>query len=127
MLKLYTAWLLIFAVITANCSRLFVYAGFKLNQSYISAKLCENRNKPWMHCNGHCYFMEKIRQANENKQKQGAKDQSPHAEIIFFVQPFKFEYLVKTSALKEAHRPLFPEDHYRNSFHSRIFQPPRAA
>jgi len=63
MLKQLTAWLLIFPVLTVNCSRLFIYAGFKLNQSYITAKLCENRDKPLMHCNGKCYLMKKIKQA----------------------------------------------------------------
>jgi len=39
MLKLLTAWLLIFSVLTVNFSRLFVYAGFKFNQSYIAISL----------------------------------------------------------------------------------------
>jgi hypothetical protein len=63
MLKQLAAWLLIFSVLTVNYSRLFVYAGFKLNQSYITAKLCENRDKPLLHCNGKCYLMKKIKQA----------------------------------------------------------------
>ncbi|MBS1530515.1 MAG: hypothetical protein JSU01_09420 [Bacteroidetes bacterium] len=67
MLKRLTAWLLIFTVLSANYSRLFVYAGFELNQKYIAAKLCENRNKPWMHCNGRCYLMKKLKQLNEKQ------------------------------------------------------------
>ncbi len=67
MLRQLTAWFLIFSVLTVNYSRLFVYAGFKLNQSYIAAKLCENRGKPLLHCNGKCYLMKKMRQA-EDKQ-----------------------------------------------------------
>ncbi|MEO8949137.1 MAG: hypothetical protein ABI308_12060 [Mucilaginibacter sp.] len=73
MVKQLTAWLLIFSVLTVNCSRLFVYAGFKLNQSYIASKLCENRNKPWLHCNGHCYLMTKIKQA-EDKQNNTERE-----------------------------------------------------
>jgi hypothetical protein len=72
-LKRLTAWLLIISVLTVNYSRLFVYAGFKLNQSYIAANLCENRNKPQMHCNGKCYLMKKIRQAEE-KQNNAARE-----------------------------------------------------
>ncbi|HZX59358.1 MAG TPA: hypothetical protein VFE54_11555, partial [Mucilaginibacter sp.] len=65
--KQITAWLLIFSVLTVNYSRLFVYAGFKLNRSYIAANLCENRNKPLMHCNGKCYLMKKLKQAEEKE------------------------------------------------------------
>ena len=63
----FITYLLIFALISANFSRLFVYAGFELNRNYIAAKLCENRNKPWLHCNGKCYFMKKIKQAEEKE------------------------------------------------------------
>src|SRR5882757_3823613 len=73
MLKRLTAWLLIFSVLTVNYSRLFVYAGFKLNQSYIAANLCENRNQPQLHCNGRCYLMKKLKQAEE-KQNNAAKE-----------------------------------------------------
>ena len=73
----FIAYLLIFALISANFSRLYIYAGFELNRNYIAAKLCENRNKPWLHCNGKCYFMKKIKQAEEkekNDERQSQKN-----------------------------------------------------
>jgi hypothetical protein len=79
MLKQLTAWLLIFSVLTANYSRLFVYAGFKLNESYIAAKLCENRTKPLMHCNGKCYLMKKLKQAEE---KRSATDREAQKQPV---------------------------------------------
>ncbi len=75
MLKRLTARLLVFSVLTVNYSRLFVYAGFKLNQTYIAAKLCENRNKPLFHCNGKCYLMKKIRQAEEKQNNAESRAQ----------------------------------------------------
>ncbi|MDR3697675.1 hypothetical protein [Mucilaginibacter sp.] len=71
------AYLLIVAVMSASFSRLFVYAGFELNRNYIATHLCENRDKPWLHCNGKCYFMKKIRQAEEkekNDERQSQKN-----------------------------------------------------
>ena len=73
MLKQLTTWLLIFSVLTVNYSRLFVYTGFKLNQNYIASKLCENRNKPWLHCNGHCYLVKKTKQ-EEAKQNNAERE-----------------------------------------------------
>jgi hypothetical protein len=75
MLKRLTGWLLILAVLTANYSYLFVYAGFKLNQKYIAAALCENRDKPWLHCNGHCYLAKKIKQAQEKEHAEERETQ----------------------------------------------------
>jgi len=71
------AYLLVFTLIGSNFSRLFIYAGFELNRNYIALKLCENRDKPWMHCNGKCYFMKKIKQAEDkekNDERQSQKN-----------------------------------------------------
>lgn len=71
------AYLLIVALVASNFSRLFIYAGFELNRNYIASKLCENRDKPWLHCNGQCYFMKKIKQAEDkekNEERQSQKN-----------------------------------------------------
>lgn len=61
---------LLLALISTNLSRFFVYAEFKANQKYIAAALCENRDKPQMHCNGKCYLMKKLKEAEEKEKKQ---------------------------------------------------------
>jgi hypothetical protein len=68
------AYILVFTVLTASCTQLFVYAGFTLNQKYIATQLCVNRDKPQLHCNGKCYLMRKLKQA---EQKEKAEDQRP--------------------------------------------------
>jgi hypothetical protein len=88
MLKQLTAWLLIFSVLTVNYSRLFVYAGFKLNQSYITAKLCENRDKPLLHCNGKCYLMKKIKQAEDKQNNAESHAQKNLFQDGYFVNNF---------------------------------------
>lgn len=67
MFKRFLALLLIVLIISANFTRLFIYAGYEVNQKYIAEKLCENRNKPWLNCNGRCYLMKKIKQAEEKE------------------------------------------------------------
>ena len=77
MVRSLVAYLLIAAVMSASFSRLFVYAGFDLNRGYIASHLCENRDKPWLHCNGTCYFMKKMKQAEEkekNEERQSQKN-----------------------------------------------------
>lgn len=73
------SFFLLVAVLSANFSRLYVFAGFGLNQKYIAANLCENRYKPWMHCNGHCYLLKKIKQAVE----KGKNDERQTQKSLF--------------------------------------------
>jgi hypothetical protein len=74
-----TAILLIISIISSSFSRFFIYAGFEMNQSYIASKLCENRNKPWLHCNGKCYLMKKVKQAEE---KQNASERETQKNLV---------------------------------------------
>lgn len=73
MVRKIIAYILIIAVIAVNYGRFFAYAGYELNKNYIASKLCENRNKQWMHCNGRCYLMKKLKQA-EDKQNSAEKE-----------------------------------------------------
>lgn len=74
-----TAILLIIAIISSTFSRFFIYAGFEMNRNYIASKLCENRNKPWLHCNGKCYLLKKIKQAEE---KQNSAERESQKNLI---------------------------------------------
>jgi hypothetical protein len=71
------AFTLIFALLIANCTQLFVYAGFEMNQKYISTELCINRDKPQMHCNGKCYLMRKLKQAEQKEKAHENENQRP--------------------------------------------------
>lgn len=90
MYKQFTAWLLIVMLSTANLSQVFVYAGFQMNQKYISENLCVNRDKPWMHCNGHCYLMKKVKQAMEKEkhnERLAEKNRLPQTFFSALLKP----------------------------------------
>ena len=74
-----TAILLIIAIISSTFSRFFIYAGFEMNRNYIASKLCENRDKPWLHCNGKCYLRKKIKQAEE---KQNSAERESQKNLV---------------------------------------------
>lgn len=84
MLKRITAIVLLVSLVTASFSRYFVYAGFELNKEYIASTLCENRDKPWLHCDGHCYFMKKIKQAQDNEKNDSRQSQKNLFQEIFY-------------------------------------------
>ena len=49
------------------------YASYVLNYSYIVNNLCVNRNKPEMHCNGHCVLMQMIERQERDAERAAEK------------------------------------------------------
>jgi hypothetical protein len=92
MFKRFIALLLICFMITANFTRLFIYAGFEVNQKYIAEKLCENRDKPWLNCNGRCYLMKKIKQAEEKEKSAERQVQKNLFQDAFVSTTFTFKF-----------------------------------
>ncbi len=112
---------LLFALIGSNFSRFFIYAGFEVNQKYISEKLCENRNRPWMHCNGKCFLMKKLKLAEEKEKKQERENQRMHhmEAIPSAASSFAFRRPVL--------KTIYPDQPVLNTVHRAftIFQPPK--
>lgn len=125
MFKRYTAILLLLALINCGFSRFVLYAGFKLNQKYIAENLCVNKSRSWMHCNGKCYFMKKIKQTEENEKKQTAKDNFNRLEISFFQEPFQLTLIAPV--ILENNQLSFPSYTYQYSsrYIETIFRPPK--
>lgn len=76
---------LLIALISANLSQFVVYAEFKANQKYIAATLCENRDKPQMHCEGKCFLMKKLKEAQEKEKKQEEASQKKGIQDVFIL------------------------------------------
>lgn len=113
---------LLFALIGSNFSRFFIYAGFEMNQQSIIEKLCENKERPWMHCEGKCFLMKKLKQAEEKEKKQERENQRSHymEALISVASSFTF----KNTAVKIS----YPERPVPGSVDRTfaIFQPPKA-
>jgi hypothetical protein len=116
---------LILSTLLANFSRLVISVGFDLNHKYIADHLCENRNRPWLHCDGKCYFMKKIRQAEENDRRQGTKERLDQLEIVFFqsANDFRFENPASLIPIQIAFTDY--RYWYSNPCVKGIFKPPR--
>jgi len=95
--------------------------GFEINQSYIAAKLCENRDKPMMHCKGKCYLKKKLKQAEEKEKSQENASKKNNFQEALVTERFK----LRIPAIRlEAFR--LPELSFHvPTYSSAIFQPPR--
>jgi hypothetical protein len=61
---------LILVLLIQTFSRSIIYVSFKINQDYISANLCENRNAPEKHCCGKCQLEKRLKQDEQNQNSQ---------------------------------------------------------
>lgn len=55
---------------------------YQINKEYISQQLCENKNNPQLHCNGHCFLSKQLKKAEAQGQKQAQKILKEKVEII---------------------------------------------
>lgn len=53
---------------SAAFAMLLADAGFKLNEKYIAEKLCENKTKPKLNCQGKCFLKKMQKKAAEQKE-----------------------------------------------------------
>lgn len=125
MFRRFIALFLLVALISAHFSMYMVYAGFTMNRKFIAEKLCINKSRPWLHCDGKCYFMKKIRQAEENEKKQESKDHLNRLEISFLQEPFRFS--VDESGTVSTTKDTYPTYayHYSSRYLDCIFRPPK--
>lgn len=113
---------ILFALIGSNFSRFFVYAGFEVNHKYIAEKLCENKSRPWMNCNGKCFLMKKLKQAEEKEKKQEKENQRAHYNEALPAADLSFNFKKPTIPI------IYPEQMTPYTVHRpfSIFQPPKA-
>lgn len=115
------AILLLFALVGTNFSWLLVYAGFNANRTYVATALCENKARPSMHCNGKCYLMKKLREADEQQKSEGRQNQKNLSQESILKAGFTIKFhasflaIISTPYIMRGFQPVARV----------IFQPPR--
>jgi hypothetical protein len=109
---------LLVGVLLQTFSTLIIIADYQLNKDFIAKNLCENRDKPQMHCNGKCHLMKQI-------EKDQKRDSTPvNNKIKFQAQFFSestsvFTYSDPSINLNQvfAYIPVSSVEHLRSIFH----------
>ena|SRR6476661_382566 len=120
MFKRTLIFVLILSIISAHFSKLFVFAGFELNKTYIAAKLCINKNKPELQCFGKCFLKKKLKQAEEKQAQQEKQIQKNLFQEVGHFNRYKFNFY--TALLQEISTPV--KNNYLSIHSFSIFHPP---
>ncbi len=126
-MKILLTYILLIAVLIQPISKLGLLVSFKIRQAEITAKLCENLNKPELDCAGSCYLKKQLKKVEEQEKQlpQNLKEK----EIVWYCDnlfpSFQFPTFIET---------VFVEKNYNSfyltmkpaSYHSDVFHPPNA-
>ncbi len=102
-----------------------ITANFLINQDFIAANLCENRDKPELHCNGKCVLMQKLNLSEDKSREPVRIPEMLRFEISSFLYS---DYQFNLSLISgESFTSVLP---YSDRFVKRIyphdiFHPPR--
>jgi hypothetical protein len=64
-MKIIFAFLLSFTLLFPTITKAWLLADFVVHQKEIAEKLCENKDKPKLQCNGKCQMMKSLKKAEE--------------------------------------------------------------
>ncbi|MBN8824333.1 MULTISPECIES: hypothetical protein [unclassified Spirosoma] len=96
---------LLLAVLLPSISSWGIIAHYQLNKEYIARVLCENRDKPQMHCDGKCYLAKRLK-AQQDKQDKETTERVQHTSLIqlYFEANQAFTFV---SPVVYTHRQVF--------------------
>ena len=69
-LKKILVFFLTVSILSQALVNVSIVAYYHINKQYITEKLCINKNKPSVGCNGHCYLSKQLKKAEEGERKQ---------------------------------------------------------
>lgn len=124
-MRLFILYLLLFATLLPTVSSWGVIAHYQLNKEYITRVLCENKDRPDLHCDGKCYLARRLR-AQQDRQDKETAERVHHTPVIQLFCESAVHFVFTGSAGDPAHqRPLV--NHLLvpySAFLSSVFQPP---
>lgn len=115
---------LMIAILLQTFSSWVIVSGYQMNKSFIAAYLCENKNKPQLHCNGQCYLMKNLKKEAQEQEQKANNTLREKFEINNFFSVCKQNF-IDTSYIELTHLNFFLQKEPRNNSFS-IFQPPQA-
>jgi hypothetical protein len=101
-----------------------IYLWFKINQEYIAAELCEQRDQPESSCNGNCQLQKKLAESEKNTSENPKV--LPQTETLnFFLPPSRQTLQHNSELLFTANYPKYIHPFFDTEIPADIFHPPR--
>lgn len=95
--------IILFVALWMLVKPLWPVAEYIMNYDYIANVLCENKDKPELHCDGTCYLAKQLAKESEQNSQNPFSEKQSKAEIqLVFFQPFSnFVLAVNLRAVRQ--------------------------
>lgn len=94
------------------------------NYDYIATVLCENKDKPYLECNGKCYLQKQLKKASHDTHDH--KSTVPKINLDDYpVSPLTYYSSNLKTCKIENQDKLMPDSKYANAFFNTVFKPPK--
>lgn len=122
-MKLISVSILFICLMAATFSNWVIIAAYDINQKFISNELCENKDKPAMQCNGHCFLNKQLTKEEQPTSPLNTKA-GERFEIQLFCVPLPIQNLYKnqTDLSYFTQQQIFSSQQYISC----NFRPPQA-
>ncbi len=84
-MKIALVYILLIATLLPTISPWGTIAYYNVNKDYIARVLCENRDKPQLHCDGQCYLAKRLKaqQDRQDKETTNRVQNSPVLQLFY--------------------------------------------
>ncbi|GAB3705539.1 hypothetical protein GCM10027592_38120 [Spirosoma flavus] len=104
-------YVLLVATLLPTVSQWGTIAYYHANRDYIARVLCQNRNRPDLHCDGQCYLAKRLK-AQQDKQDKETTERVQNSPVIHLFceveQPFQFSSVWMIQQLAQLPTYRFP-------------------
>jgi hypothetical protein len=120
-LKKIVAIIACLAILLQTFNQVVIVASWYANKDFIAKNLCENKNKPKLHCDGKCCLKKKL--AKESKEQAPSPQNQKNESVNLFYADLKFEIRHITFNIPTEKHFSYNEL-LTASFHHSVFHPP---
>ncbi len=118
-------YLLLIATMLPCISPWGTIAYYHLNRDYIARVLCENRDKPQLHCDGKCFLAKRLKAQQDKQDKETTERVENTPSISLFIEAgFSFSFGIRTVAELQSSLFIYLIPALSPHFAS-LFKPPR--
>lgn len=121
--KTYLTFCLIGLFLSTIIGPAYTVAYFYINQTEIADELCENKDKPAMNCNGHCYLKKEL-----TKQKEISTEQENSEISLLVIWPSAFSPIDEVKLFDSSQKKTYNthySNHYRLDNEMDLLDPPQ--
>nr|WP_293838260.1 hypothetical protein [uncultured Arsenicibacter sp.] len=118
-------YMLLVAVLLPVISPWGTIAYYQLNKEYIARVLCENRDKPQLHCDGKCYLAKRLK-AQQDKQDKETTERVQKVPVLQLFCADMGSYLFARPVSTHTTSPLAAWlAGCHTGYHAELLQPPQ--